>query len=205
MESISRQEMDSITEFINIGMGKAAKILNTMLDSHIELSIAKIEILTEQDIDNSIGNDNQTEQSIVEMKFSGEIKGTASLLFPKASALDLVQALTGDQIETSDLDAIRVGTLSEIGNIVINSLMGMISNILKMNLHYTIPIHREGDLSNLFRSAIRKSPEEKIFIKIINSFHIRNLSIEGNIVLLLSMNSFQRLKDLISEYIEGLQ
>ena len=205
MNSISELEMDSIREFINIGMGKAGKVLNAMLESHIDLNIADIAILSEDDIRRIIESDDNEQLSIVEMGFSGEIKGTTNLLFPTFSALKLVQALTGDALETDDLDAIRVGTLSEIGNIVINSLMGMISNILKMNLRYTVPKHSERSITSIYKSAVTESTEENILIKISTNFNIKNLSIEGNIVIFLSLKAFSKLKELIAVYIEDLQ
>jgi len=205
MQSISKMEMDSIREFINIGMGKAGKVLNAMLDSHIDLSIADIAILSEDDIRNAIESDNKEKLSIVKMGFSGEISGTTSLLFSTASALNLVKALTGDDLETDDMDAIRVGTLSEIGNIVINALMGMISNILKMNLKYTLPKHSEELITGIYKSETTELLEENVLIKISTNFKISNLSIGGNIVIFLSVKAFSKLKELIADYIEKLQ
>lgn len=205
MGFITELELDSIKEFISIGMGKAGKVLNAMLDSHIVLSVANVEILSENDIDNILKEKNGNKISKVEMRFSGDIEGTTSMLFPTSSALNLVQALTGDELETDDLDAIRVGTLSEIGNIVINSLMGMISNILKMNLKYTVPYHSENTITEIYQSVITESKEENVLIKISTDFDIKNLSIQGSIVLFLSLKAFDKLKALIDIYIQDLQ
>jgi chemotaxis protein CheC len=205
MQSISELELDSIREFINIGMGKAGKVLNAMLESHIDLSIAEIAILSEDEIYTFMESDNNEKLSIIEMGFSGEITGTTSLLFPTSCALNLVQALTGDELKDDDLDAIRVGTLSEIGNIVINALMGMISNILKMRLRYTVPKHSEKSMEGIYKSAITESPEENVLIKISTNFNIKNLSIEGNIIIFLSLRAFSKLKKLIALYIEDIQ
>lgn len=204
MNFITKLELDSIKEFINIGMGKAGKVLNAMLDSRIVLSVADVEILSENDINIVLKGKNENKFSKVEMGFSGEIEGSASLLFSTSSALNLVQALTGDKLETDDLDAIRVGTLSEIGNIVINSIMGMISNILKMNLKFTVPHHSENKITEIYQSAITGVKEENVLIKISINFDIKSLSIQGSIVIFLSLKAFDKLKALIDSYIQGL-
>ena len=205
MNYITELELDSIKEFINIGMGKAGKVLNAMLDSHIVLSVADVEILTEKDVDIILKEKNESKFSKVKMDFSGEIEGSTSMILSNSSALNLVQALTGDELETEDLDAIRIGTLSEIGNIVINSLMGMISNILKMNLKYSVPQHNENTFTEIFQNAITGTKVKNVLIKISTNFEVENLSIQGSIVLFLSLKSFDRLKDLIAIYIKGLQ
>ncbi len=205
MNYITELELDSIKEFINIGMGKAGKVLNAMLDSHIVLSVADVEILTEKDVDIILKEKNESKFSKVKMDFSGEIEGSTSMILSNSSALNLVQALTGDELETEDLDAIRIGTLSEIGNIVINSLMGMISNILKMNLKYSVPQHNENTFTEIYQNAITGTKVKNVLIKISTNFEVENLSIQGSIVIFLSLKSFDRLKDLIAVYIKGLQ
>ncbi len=205
MNYITELELDSIKEFINIGMGKAGKVLNAMLDSHIVLSVADVEILTEKDVDIILKEKNESKFSKVKMDFSGEIEGSTSMILSNSSALNLVQALTGDELETEDLDAIRIGTLSEIGNIVINSLMGMISNILKMNLKYSVPQHNENTFTEIYQNAITGTKVKNVLIKISTNFEVENLSIQGSIVIFLSLKSFDRLKDLIAIYIKGLQ
>ena len=204
MNSISELELDFIREFINIGMGKAGQSLNIMLESPIDLSVANIEILSEDDISNIIESDSKAKLSIVEMGISGELTGTASLIFPKDSALKLEQALTGVELETKDLDTIREGALSEIGNIVINSIMGMMSNMLIIDLHYTITRYFEGSITDLYKSTITESTEKNVPIKINTHFNIRNLFIEGDIIIFFSLKAFVHLKQLIAVYLQDL-
>jgi len=49
-----------------------------------------------------------------------------------------------ENIQEEGLDSIRSGTLCEVGNILINAVLGTISNELRLNLEYTVPVYQEG-------------------------------------------------------------
>jgi chemotaxis protein CheC len=56
----------------------------------------------------------------VKQSFTGSFSRIAELVFPTESASKLVAVLTGEKQGSLDLDAAKICTLTEIGNIVIN-------------------------------------------------------------------------------------
>ena len=82
---------------------------------------------------------------------------------------------------SESLDEIRSGTLCEIGNIVLNGLMGSISNVLKMQLKYSVPTYLEGKIGNLTSARGNMSSDTKILLARTH-FTIKELKIEGDII-----------------------
>ena len=47
--SISHEQLEAIKELCNIGVGKGASVLNTMLSCHITLSVPHVKIVSQND------------------------------------------------------------------------------------------------------------------------------------------------------------
>jgi len=141
---LSTRQLDALQELVNIGIGQAAGVLNDMIDSPIRLQIPYLQILTPIDVEEELEQHLNGEQiAAVQLKFTGSFGGIAQLVFPTNSAALLVTMLTGEE-GTHDLDSVKIGTLSEVGNIVINGVMGAISNVLQQRLNYSIPTIAKG-------------------------------------------------------------
>lgn len=65
------------------------------------------------------------------MDFSGFFTGMVKLVFFIESVINLVFVFIGEGVESFDLDIFKIGILIEVGNIVINSVMGLMSNMLE--------------------------------------------------------------------------
>ncbi len=99
--------------------------------------------------------------------------------------------LTGEEIGTPDLDSVRAGTLSEVGNIVLNGIMGSFGNILDQHISYSIPTYVEDTIDNLL--ALNGATINPIVILARTRFKIEQLQVEGNIILLFEVGSFDAL------------
>ena len=128
--------------------------------------------------------------SSVQLRFDGSFTGTASLVFPPDSAGKLVDILTGEAFGADDLDEIRVGTLTEVGNIVINGVMGSIANILQERINYSVPTYLEGNVDGLLPQA---QSEDATILIAHTRFKVQEHHIEGNIILFFEVGSFDAL------------
>ena len=174
-------QLDALSEIINIGVGRSADVLNTMLNSHIDLQVPFVKILLSDDFRKEIEAIGSDSLSAVHLAFKGTFSGTAQLIFPAATASKLVMTVTGEEVRSESLDEIRSGTLCEIGNIVLNGLMGSISNVLKMQLKYSVPTYLEGKIGNLTSARGNMSSDTKILLARTH-FTIKELKIEGDII-----------------------
>jgi chemotaxis protein CheC len=91
----------------------------------------------------------------------------------------------------------RAGALCEIGNIVINAVLGTISNALDVELSFTLPLYLEGGAAALVGEI--RLPRQGIVLLVKTTFEVKDLSINGDIVMFLTLESFEslsrRLKD----------
>lgn len=197
MRSLSADQLDALQEFINIGVGRAASILNEMTDCRILLKIPLIEVFDIAQLQQKLKERfNSGYFSTVRLGFAGQFSGTAELLFPTESASTLISVLTGEAPDSPDLDAVKIGTLSEIGNIVINGVMGSISNLLSQHLRYAIPIYLEDTIQNLLLHN-QRGHNRTVFLLAQTRFEIKQLKVIGDIILIFEVSSFDALIEAI--------
>ena len=197
--NVTAEQLDALQELINIGVGRAARLLNEMVDSHIGLKIPFVKVLTAveayQELATRFHDDSLAS---VRLGFTGSFSGAAGLIFPTDSASSLVAVLTGEEPGSADLDAVKIGTLSEIGNIVINGVMGSLSNVLKQHVNYTLPVYLEDTIENLLLSTYES--DSKILLAQAR-FIIEQLEIIGDIILIFHVGTFDALITAINDEI----
>ncbi|MEA5506312.1 chemotaxis protein CheC [Halotia wernerae UHCC 0503] len=194
--NVTAEQLDTLQELINIGVGRAASLLNEMVDSHIHLKIPFVKVLTAYDAYQELATRFHDDTlASIKLGFTGSFYGTAGLIFPTDSASTLVAVLTGEEPGSADLDALKIGTLSEIGNIVINGVMGSISNVLRQHINYTLPVYLEDKIENLLLSA--HESQSKVLLAQAR-FAIEQLEIIGDIILIFQVDTFDALINAIN-------
>jgi len=188
---IDKELLDAITETINIGVGKAASLLNQMTNSNIRLRVPKLTVIRYKEIAETnwslLGDD---VLSTVMLEFHGNFSGVTAILFPPESAASLVMLLSGEDDPLAEMDAVRVETLKEVGNIIVNSVMGSIANVLSQHLTYSLPVYYEGKLSTV--TATRRNFSDNDWVIIAHThFLIESRNIEGKILILLEVGSLE--------------
>lgn len=189
--NLTSEQIDALQEIINIGVGQAAGVLNEMLSSHITLQIPFIKTfspdLVKQELELKLG---KGKFSAVELEFFGSISGNAELVFPTDSAAELVSIVTDEEMEISEseLDELKVGALTEIGNIVISGVMGAISNLLSQDLEYFLPSYMEGNVDNLIDNQHLEKHSTLVLAQ--TRFFIEETKIQGDIILIFHLGSF---------------
>lgn len=200
MNNFSEQHIEVLREVINIGVGKGAGILNTMLNAHIDLQVPFVKIFERNQIIEYFRSMNETSLATVNLPFRGKICGSAKLVFPTEGAAKLVSAFTGETIGNVDLDSIRVGTLNEIGNIVINAVMGSVSNLLSMHFDYSVPRYMEGDVEKLLPNETNYSSS---ILLAKTRFKIDKFEVAGDFIIYLEVGYVNSLKDKLDEFIHS--
>jgi chemotaxis protein CheC len=198
MEATAEQ-LDALQELINIGVGQAASLLNEMVDSYIHLSIPIVKVLTTVEAYQELVTQYHQEcLASVKLSFTGSFSGSAGLIFPTNSASTLVAVLTGEQLDSAELNELKIGTLSEVGNIVINGVIGSLSNVLTEHLNYSLPIYLEDTIENFLFSTY----EDKSKILLAQTkFTIENLEIIGEFFLIFYLGTFNALINAIDKKI----
>lgn len=199
MPLITDEQLDALQEFINIGVGRAAGMLNEMVESPILLNVPVLKVFETEALKREVMmrfSDHCL--SGVRLDFSGGFSGSAELVFPTESASALVSLLTGEGPDSPDLDEVKIGTLTEVGNIVINGVLGSISNLLGQQMNYMLPIYFEDTIEGLFSSNYSFNLNT-VFLLAQTKFEIKQLEIMGEIILIFEMSSFGELLDRIDQ------
>ncbi len=189
------RHLDALSELMNIGVGRAAGMLNEMLGSPIELVVPTVKVLRISQLADELGQSPEQSFAFVRLPFQGSIQGTAALVFPPDSAAHLVAALTGEEPGTPDLDSVRAGTLSEVGNIVINGVMGSLGNLLRLPLTYELPTYLEGSPEHLLGHPLSQADPTMLLAH--TRFAVRDLEIQGTIILVFEVRSFDVLLEAV--------
>ncbi|MFU0800370.1 MAG: chemotaxis protein CheC [Xylanivirga thermophila] len=201
---------DILQEIFNIGVGKAANMLSEMINKKILLDVPTIEILNceELDIDLAkcfpkISNGTLMVSSIA---FEEKLTGEANLIFPA----DKMRRFINLCIDHGEIDGeyemsftdIDFDIIREVGNIILNSVIGEIGNFLDVSLEYTLPTVRlfnrmefENDISN---------KEDIYMLMLYITFIIDDTEIEGAIIINLTLNSLNELIQTIEKMEDGL-
>jgi chemotaxis protein CheC len=113
----------------------------------------------------------------------------------------LVAALTGQEAGAPGMNAVMAGTLNEVGNILLNGVMGTIANILEKPFEYTFPSYLEGSLEHLLASP--EITRETLALMVQTNFAVREMQIEGNVFLLLELKAFETLVGMLNDLFKG--
>lgn len=190
---VSQDQKDALTEMINIGIGRAAHVINQMISERVTLSVPEVRIEKLDQLWEELGFQNE-KVSTVMMEFSGTFSGHSAIVLSSKSATNLVAALVGGEaVETEELDMLKVSTLSEVGNIIANNIIGSIANSLQKRLEYNIPFYRE-----VHAAKDMGVDTELIGIVAKTQFQVKNLEIKGDIVLFFATDGLDRLLKEIS-------
>jgi len=196
---LSDLERDALAELSNIAMGKAANSLRQMIQSEVLLAVPSIDILTGAAAAQLVGKPDNPKLVAVRQDFAGAFSGRALLIFPERNSLELVRAVVGRHLPLEDIADLANEALAETGNILLNSWVAAIANLLKSGLRMSLPMVVRGDSSHMFESA---SSGLVLFLHI--KFEIRQKEIGGYVALLMDVPSLYELRTLITGYVKSI-
>ena len=187
----TEEQLDALKEIVNIGIGNAASIFNGMLGSHVELDVPSIIMFDPDDPGKELADVSHNDLSSVQLDFHGPFSGSSALVFPSESVEELVTALTDEEPGSEDFAEAVSGTLYEVGNILINAVMGSIANLLSAQIDFSPPNYKEGKFTDLIK--LKDSKEDLASLLIRANFKVQEPQISGNVFLVFELSSFAEL------------
>ncbi|NOY43315.1 MAG: chemotaxis protein CheC [Planctomycetes bacterium] len=179
-------QLDALTEIINIGTGQAANSLSELTGSRIELSVPCLHVCGNSDLGDLAEKFGLDFSTLIQQSFEGDVSGQALLAFAKDSAFDLARTVGGIETDDDELDEELHGILEEIGNIVLNSVMGSVANLLECNLAYTLPkIRSEKSFGKIIGNCANNTSQSETMILFADTaVNIASRDIRGSLLLL---------------------
>ena len=191
-------ESDALAELANVAMARASVSLRTMIQHEVLLSVPTVEILAPKEAIARVAKPGNPNLVAVRQDFSGVFSGRALLIFPEASSLELVRVVVGRQLALEDIVDLEDEALAETGNIILNSWVATIANLLKKNLKMSLPVVIRRDQSHIFESV---SPRESFILFLHIKFDISQQQIRGYVALMMDVPSVAELRSLIADYV----
>lgn len=196
MKSVTEPVLDGIRELVNIGIGRAAGSLNALTGHHVVLTIPDITVSRIDGLQEQISPP-QSSYAAINQDYYGAFIGTTTLIFPHKSAESLFFLLTGEKERNEENDELWRMTLLEVGNIIVNAVMGSITNALEEKLEFHLPEFRENSIQNLLDNA--GFADSKNVIVAHARFSVEGKDIQGEILLFLADQSIDVLAACINE------
>ncbi|MDH5682549.1 MAG: chemotaxis protein CheC [Spirochaetota bacterium] len=195
---INEKQIDIIKEMLNIGVGRAANVLNTMLKSHVALYVPNVQIINIDMLEKTFQLAKDQSTAGVQIGFEGDFSGLSLIIFPMDSASKIVSEVIQDNVSKTGLNSIQSGTLTEVGNILLNNVIGTFGNMLNTHMRYTLPEYFNGPVTNLI--DMQKISSSAMILIAEAKFTIETLQISGEVMLIFEVDSF----DLFIEAINSL-
>jgi chemotaxis protein CheC len=194
-------EKDALTEIANIAMGRAATSLGQMVHREVRLTVPSVVIVAAERASEIVAKSHDVKLIAVRQDFRGLFSGRAILIFPEANSLDLVQIVVGRQLSPEDILDLEEEALAETGNVILNSWVATLANLLKHNLTMSLPIVVHGDRKKMFE-GVDDSAQLVLFLHI--NFSVSDTTISGYLALLMDLPSMDALRALIADHIKNL-
>lgn len=196
MTHISQPVLDGLTELVNIGVGRSAGSLNTLTGHHVTLQVPDIKVLPIHELITEIPQPEQP-YTAINQDYSGAFEGTAVLMFPLKSAEGLFRLITGEPAKTADNEELWRMTLTEVANIIVNSIMGSITNIIEKKITFHIPEYHEDSLNHILGHMQFRQSESIVVVHAV--FQVREKDISGDIVILLTEKAVETIASYITD------
>ncbi len=207
---LSELERDALTELVNIGVGRAAASLRSMVGRQVLLSVPSIEVVGAREAAALISEREAGELVAVRQDFAGAFSGRALLVFPQANSLELARAVIGDSATDAEAAEMEEEALAETGNIILNNCLGSMANMLRQSLTMTLPrvFHARGEalftLAGEGAGGANNGQGGGTVLFLYINFSVQGRDIRGYIAMLLDMPSLAALKLLVGQFIASV-
>jgi chemotaxis protein CheC len=193
-------ELDALTELVNIGISRAANSLRELVGEQVLLSVPSLLILERALAASFIEASEGAQLVAVRQVFAGEFSGSALLIFPERNSLELVRAVTRDELTLDDIVELEQEALAEVGNILLNSCVSTIANLLERNLKMSLPEILHGDGNSLLSMVPAGQDDSVVFVHI--NFSLKGREISGFVAIVMDFLSLGALQGLIAAFIQ---
>ncbi|TGA96587.1 chemotaxis protein CheC [Sporolactobacillus shoreae] len=199
---------DILKELFNIGVGQAAGTLSEIIDKKIILDVPDVKILNVElgkaELDKFLSQVAEGAVMVSSISFDRQLEGTVSLIFPADKMHQFIDlCLHEDRGEEASMEFtdIDFDTVKEIGNIILNAIIGELSNTVNIPVEYTLP---EVNVLNSAKADLFVSDEAyHLVLMMYITFNIEGTHIDGAIVINMTLKSLDDILNTIDKMYDG--
>ena len=200
---ITQEQMDLLAEIFNQGVGRASAMIEELAGCEVFLTVPEVNILLLKDLVEVIKEAEGENISGVVQKYSGPFEGSAIMIYSEQSTLQLIQLIMGTETPLEQLNEMESDALGELGNIVLNSCLSAIGNILESEIETEIPYIISGSTENVL-SLEKEVPLDRKVIFLKMGFNISASELQGYISFLIDTEKIKVLLDQLDAYFKRI-
>ncbi|WP_301009655.1 chemotaxis protein CheC [Ligilactobacillus agilis] len=178
----SEIELDGLKEIVNVGGGNAATSISQMINSRVDMDVPEVEVMAYDELYQKIIADD-VEIHAVLSKIVGDIDGALLFVISDESGQKIAKMMLGSDDNPSN--EIIASAVTELTNILFNSFLRAIGDMLQIQLIASLPISRYDFFGAIISSAYMAFDhyDEQILV-IHNEFTYNNESLDASLFLI---------------------
>jgi chemotaxis protein CheC len=134
LQSLKALQLDALREVANIGAGHAATALSQMVGATIMISVPRINVQRLEAVAPLVADPDEPVAAVL-LHILGDLSGRTLLVFPKAAAIQLADAMLRRPAgSSSELGELEQSAIKEAGNILSSAYMNALSEFMGMLL-----------------------------------------------------------------------
>ncbi len=199
MIKVSELQRDALGEIFNIGVERAAASLSQIVRDEIKLSAPTIQLVVPSEVKRVLTGREFDHLSTVSQEFAGPFDARAMLVLPKQNALLIVSQMLEGVVPPEQLGEFEQETMCEAGNIILNACISALADLFRVEFQGSLPIYENRQSLDLLGNICDEVP---IILVVQIDLVIRQQSIQGHLMFLLSVSSLDELLRSINRYLE---
>ena len=205
---LTQVQTELLAEILNAGVGRAGSVLSELVGCRVRMQVPLVGVTEFKDLHACLEIENDVQLASVCQQFHGSMDGYALLLLSRDNGNALTQRLVGEGINPDAMDTERSEALVEVGNILTNSVLGTISNVVGNRFEYQVPVYREGTLPEIIGYSSQSAScivrdSKTLYARA--HFDFDSARVIGSVLILLTEGSFHHLIELINSLRMGAQ
>ena len=197
---LNEVQHDALVELLNIGFGRAGASLSRLTGHRVLLEVPQVSIHPMHQLHGFLEQVVEDEVASVHQIFSGPVAGDALLMLDPVAASALKELLTSEPALPLALDASTREVLTEVGNIVLNACVGTFGNLLQMQIGFSVPSINVATVQAVLDSLESSQDGFRYALVVTAGFRLRDAEVTGYVVIVLSVQSLNRLLGAVDEW-----
>ena len=190
---LTERQSDALSELINIAFARTGAALSELTGHRVLLDPPEVAVYRTEELRPALAKFVPGDVASIHQVFAGPVAGDALLLLNYEGAVQLTDLLTDEHNPSAFFDESAREVLTEVGNILLNACLGMFGNLLNVHVTFSVPRLHLETLDELLESITSKKTEMHYALVIYTAFQIRDSSVKGFLVIVLSVDSLDRL------------
>ncbi len=190
---LSERQSDALSELINIAFARTGAALSELTGHRVLLYPPEVAVYRTEELRPALAKFVPGDVASIHQVFAGPVAGDALLILNYAGAVQLTDLLTDGHQSSVFLDESAREVLTEVGNILLNACLGMFGNLLNVHVTFSVPRLHLETLDDLIESTTSEKTEMHYALVVYTAFQIRDSSVKGFLVIVLSVASLDRL------------